>query len=465
MSKQCVFIQFFDISNNYNTIQNIYPLLESIYIYGNLNENSEILIYTTTEYMNIIKNSDLFSNMINFETNDLYTSETACMSKLDIFELPSISKYNKIIYLDIKTILKGDLNPLFDLITDNLLYVLEDTNFEIGKRFFNGDETFDVIRKFIDTKISFINGVLLFNNCDVIKQLFKDVKVDIETRAELFKNNKYNDVFFIIYNAYISKLFDNKKLKDYVVNNDFDINSSKTIHYFNFDFDYKIYDKNININSFLNSLKEVKMNLAINETTTYINENLKPIVYVNNEITDLSKVGTFLNIIKIFEDLSKTISSILLNKTIKNILYAEFNYGINILLMLIINPDIVVNFIDFGEFDENPDNLACYNKIKERFGDRINKITSDRINLSDNIASRYDMIFIDTFSLPYLVKQFVQELHKVTNQDVIIINNYNNPDIRTLCDEYVAKNNNVKSLVINTYGNDNIYVKYIPKII
>ena len=60
-------------------------LLESIFIYGNLDNNIDIVINTSNDCMNIIKEHILFNNeKIKVEIND---------NKLDIFNLSSIKKY------------------------------------------------------------------------------------------------------------------------------------------------------------------------------------------------------------------------------------------------------------------------------------------------------------------------------------------------------------------------------------
>ena len=73
-----------------------YLLLESIFIYGNLDDNTNILIYTSTQFKNIIKKSYLFNdNIIKFEINDTYNNiDKACKARLDLFNLPSIINYN-----------------------------------------------------------------------------------------------------------------------------------------------------------------------------------------------------------------------------------------------------------------------------------------------------------------------------------------------------------------------------------
>ena len=81
-------------------------LLESLFIYGDLDYNTHILVYTSTPFMNKIKQSHLFNDeKIKFNINDIYNNK-ACKARLDLFNLPSITTYNKILYLDIDILLK-----------------------------------------------------------------------------------------------------------------------------------------------------------------------------------------------------------------------------------------------------------------------------------------------------------------------------------------------------------------------
>lgn len=54
----CIFITIF---NQEKYVDMSYLLLESIFIYGCLPENTHILIYTSTPFMNKIKQSHLFN--------------------------------------------------------------------------------------------------------------------------------------------------------------------------------------------------------------------------------------------------------------------------------------------------------------------------------------------------------------------------------------------------------------------
>ena len=135
------------VFNQEKYIDMFYLLLESIFIYGNLNENTNILVYTSTSFMNIIKKSHLFNDeKIKFEINDTYDNiDKACRARLDLFNLPSIKNYNKILYLDTDILIKDDINKVFNVCEKDILYVLEEGSLEEqvtfwGRTLFSNDE-------------------------------------------------------------------------------------------------------------------------------------------------------------------------------------------------------------------------------------------------------------------------------------------------------------------------------------
>lgn len=108
------------LSSNVDEALNIiYLQLESIFIYGNLNNTTEILIYTTTEIKNKIEESELYNNNIKFEINDT-------IGELVSFKLASLLKYSKILYINNNVFVSGDVNKLFELLTDDKLYGFDD---------------------------------------------------------------------------------------------------------------------------------------------------------------------------------------------------------------------------------------------------------------------------------------------------------------------------------------------------
>ena len=232
--KKCIFITVFYQEQYFLEMFNL--LLESIYLYGTLGDDIEVLVYTSTKFKEKIKKSKLFSERIVFEINDTYKSiGKACLARLDLFSLKSINNYDQILYLDTDIIVKGDLHKVFSLIEKDLLYVLEEcliTDGEHGgydkktkaKSLFTTQELND-----ITDKIAFTSGIMLFNNCSKINQLFA------QTKQHITSNNNVHftcwDQPYIVYNAFKLNIV-SKSLGTLVVNYDSNVLSNKVIHHF-----------------------------------------------------------------------------------------------------------------------------------------------------------------------------------------------------------------------------------------
>jgi lipopolysaccharide biosynthesis glycosyltransferase len=223
----CIFICIF---NQEKYIDMFYLLLESIFLYGALDNNTNILIYTSTLFMNKIKQNHIFNdNKIEFEINDNYDNiDKACKSRLDLFNFPSIKKYNKILYLDTDIIIKNNINKVFDICKEELLYVLEEGNIDHYRDYWGKSLFGNEIDNYED-KTAFTSGILLFKNCKKIKDLFDRIKEDIIKRPYNFS---CFDQPYIVYNSFKYNLYNNKLLKTLVVNNDKNIKSNKVIHHF-----------------------------------------------------------------------------------------------------------------------------------------------------------------------------------------------------------------------------------------
>ena len=257
----CIFICVF---NQEKYIDMFLLLLESILLYGNLDYYTNILVYTSTKFMNIIKQHRLFNDeKIKFEINDTYDNiDKACKARLDLFNLKSITNYNKILYLDTDILVKDDINKVFDICKKDVLYVLEegvidsDTDYW-GKTLFGNE-----INNYKD-KSAFTSGILLFNNCENIKKLFIKIKEDIINRPYKFS---FYDQPYIVYNAFKYNLYDNKILNKLAVNNDKNIYSDKVIHHFpggpGF-YEHKIDAMTIFLNKLKNNYDIMNKNLMI----------------------------------------------------------------------------------------------------------------------------------------------------------------------------------------------------------
>ena len=247
----CIFCCVF---NQSKYVEMFCLLLESILIYGNLDNNTHILVYTSTEFMNMIKNNYLFDkDRIVFEINDGYNDvEKSCKARLDLYLLPSVSNYDKILYLDTDIIVKGDLNKVFDICEEDLLYVLPEGDI-ISNTDWWGNVLFgDEVNNYED-KTAFNSGILLFNNCEKLRLLFENINKDMVNRPYNFV---CHDQPYIVYNAFKYNMFNSKVLTPFAICHDCDINSDKLIHHFpGGPGHYK--DKLCKMETFLNGLKSI----------------------------------------------------------------------------------------------------------------------------------------------------------------------------------------------------------------
>ena len=205
-------------------------LLESICIYGDLNCNTNILVYTSTPFMNKIKQSHLFNDeKIIFEINDTYNDlSKACKARLDVFNLYSIKNYNKILYLDTDILVKDHIDRVFNVCEEDILYVVEEGEINHNADYWGKTLFGNEIDNYND-KSAFTSGILLFNNCEKIRDLFNKINEDIINRPHGFD---CHDQPYIVYNAFKYNLYNNKVLKSLIVNNDSNIHSDKVIHHF-----------------------------------------------------------------------------------------------------------------------------------------------------------------------------------------------------------------------------------------
>jgi predicted O-methyltransferase YrrM len=454
----CIFCCVF---NDEKYVEVCFLFLESIFVYGNLDTNTCILIYTSTLFMNKIKKSHLFNNeKIKFEINDTYNNtDKACKSRLDLFNLASIINYNKILYLDTDILIKDNINKVFDVCKDDILYVLEDGDIAShhfddiycdfwGKTLF-GDE----LTNHNDTS-GFTSAILLFNNCEKIKTLFDKINEDIIKRPHAFHDQPH-----IVYNAFKYNLYNNKILKDYVVNNDNNIHSNKVIHHFPGGIGCGQHKINIMAN-FFNSLKDFTISNIIDEAKNYININLLPII---NNCGELLEGNIFMShhttiYTDIFLNKTKNISNIVLNKNLKDVMEIGFNAGFSTLLMLLSNPNINITCFDIGVHTYT---MPCYEKMKETFGNRINIIIGDSTKTLQNVNTIYDLIHIDGGHSTEVATSDIINSYRLSRQGTILImDDYNFPNLHNLWDNYVIKYN-LKNLHINVYNSPHHDIKYI----
>lgn len=202
--------------------------LESIMRYGNINNNVEILVYTSSLFRNEILYKYNYLKL-QFEINDDYTDiNQACKARLDLFEFKCINKYHKILYLDTDIIVKKDINVLFNLYIEDIIYAVEEGRIDDNNDYWGRTLFEDSCVEYSD-KTAFSTGIMLFKNCDKVSDLFSIIKKHIKEKPVFFCTY---DQPYIIFNAFRHNMYNNKILKLYVVNNDSNVYSDKIIHHF-----------------------------------------------------------------------------------------------------------------------------------------------------------------------------------------------------------------------------------------
>jgi len=451
----CIFCCLFDQEKYINMF---YILLESIFIYGNLDVNTHILVYTTTQFMNTIKQSHLFCDeKIKFEINDAICNDNSRKAMLDLFNLPSTTNYDKIVYLDTNIVVKDDINKVFDICKEDILYVLEG-EISCDSRYLGKNTVGDEVINY-DDKSAFASGILLCNNCEKMKYLFEKIKEDIDDRPDNF--NCF-DQSYMMYNIFKYNLYNNTILKTLVVNNNTNIHSDKAIHCFpggNCN-DYK---KNLlTMNTFLNSIKDFTITNNINKSMQYIDDYLLPIINnygepLEGNIFMYHHTTTYTDI---FENKRKNISNLVLNKNIKNVIEIGFNSGFSTLLMLLSNKNTNVTCFDLGYHKYT---IPCFEKLKETFGDRINIIIGDSTKTLQNINDVYDLIHIDGGHSTNVANSDIINSYRLSKQGTILImDDYNHGNLHELWDNYINEYN-LKQLDINIYTSKHHDIKYVVK--
>lgn len=448
----CIFVCVF---NQEKYVDMFLLLLESIFIYGNLDNNTNLLIYTSTPFMNKIKQSHLFNEekMI-FEVNDTYNNiDKSCKARLDLFNLPSIINYNKILYLDTDILVKDDINKVFEVCVEDKIYALEE-GFIDHEYDFWGKSLFKNEANNYDDKTAFTSGILLFNNCEKMRFLFQKINEDIMIRPHSFHDQPH-----IVYNSFKYNLYNNKVLKLLVTNNDNNIHSDKVIHHFPGGpgaYHHKINNMTI----FLNKIKDFTINNNINKTKEYINVNLLPIIYNCGELLEgnIFMIHHTTTYTDVFLNKTKNISNLVLNKNIKNVMEIGFNSGFSTLLMLISNPNINISCFDLGEHKYT---IPCYEKLKETFGDRINITIGDSTQTLQTVNNNYDLIHIDGgHSTEVATSDIINSYRLSKKGTILIMDDYDFHNLHNLWDSYIIKYN-LKKLNINLYHSPHHDIKYV----
>jgi predicted O-methyltransferase YrrM len=211
---------------------------------------------------------------------------------------------------------------------------------------------------------------------------------------------------------------------------------------------------------FLLGIKESSITSIIVATKRYIDENLMPTIKDCNEklegnIFMLHHTTEYTNC---FLNKIKNITSLLLNKNVKNVLEIGFNSGFSTLLMLLTNPHVQVTCLDLGEHKYTE---PCYKILKETFGNRVNMIVGDSRQTMKTIVDTFDLIHIDGGHYVDVAESDIIHSYRISkNGTILIMNDYDFPHLHRLWDSYVVRCK-LKPIDIYTYPSLHHDIKYV----
>jgi hypothetical protein len=218
----CIFF-----NENYLNLLKLFSL--SLAFFGNKNDDTDILILTIWPFYN--KVLDIFHKVnipVSIHCLDLFTFFEAAYSRLYIFDYPKINEYKKILYLDADILITNNINNILNLDIDDKLYTLMEGI--ISDESHNID-LFDFSKIDKETP-AFTSGILLFNNCAIIKEMFNRIIIHIRNDHNEGKPIPIClDQPYIVYYAINENIYNNELLIGKCINNPIEF-TENTINHF-----------------------------------------------------------------------------------------------------------------------------------------------------------------------------------------------------------------------------------------
>lgn len=157
---------------------------------------------------------------------NLTTMFEATYARLKIFDFKDISNYSKILYLDTDILITNNIENILNFDLENKLYVLKEGNTsheDWGKNLFRDNNP---------NLDAFTSGIMLFNNCNLIKKEFftilKHIEEDIQNKVNI--PSTYEQPY-IIYHFIKDELYNNSKLINIAINNPKKLNNETICHF------------------------------------------------------------------------------------------------------------------------------------------------------------------------------------------------------------------------------------------
>jgi lipopolysaccharide biosynthesis glycosyltransferase len=169
--------------------------------FKNTGSTVDFVVYTTSELKALIQSKCADLTGVQFFEKNFYKSmNQARISKLDIFDYPSIDNYEKVIYIDADSIFVKDPLPMFDSIQDDLVYVFGEGNI-LSEAEYWGRSLFLKENPSCADREGLASFIMGFKNIPAIKKMFIRTKqafyLDMYQNKLKFYDQPFLNFFFI----------------------------------------------------------------------------------------------------------------------------------------------------------------------------------------------------------------------------------------------------------------------------
>jgi predicted O-methyltransferase YrrM len=172
----------------------------------------------------------------------------------------------------------------------------------------------------------------------------------------------------------------------------------------------------------------------IARASAYIESTLRPITDAIGEEVEGNIFDEEHNV-GIFLPKRKNITVAAQGKT--NALEIGFNAGFSTVLFLMSNPELKMTCVDIGLHRYT---VPCYEQIKRDFGDRVNLLVGDSVEVVPTIQDKFDLIHIDGGHGLYVAERDICNTFRLLQSPSIIImddvNIYNNSPLGNVWKRY-----------------------------
>jgi alpha-N-acetylglucosamine transferase len=180
-----------------------------------MNSSIDLLVYTTTEYKEIIqKKCPLATNILFVEKNFYKTMNQARISKLDVFDFPQIEKYEKVLYLDADSLFLKKPDDIFGQITDDIVYTIGEGSILNEGEYWGRSLFLKENAEYVDRE-GLGAYALGFKNITVIKKLF--IKIKQAFYLDMYQNKlRFYDQPFLNFFLIQNNMCNTEALKTFV---------------------------------------------------------------------------------------------------------------------------------------------------------------------------------------------------------------------------------------------------------